>query len=517
MSDSLHKKHGRLSEHAIMGWCAGAFVIVIIYEVLKASQHATLAAPGQHPDIPYTLFWIFDALTAGIVTFALVYVSLSLRRMDENLRDHETAARGILEQLQGTAADVTRLQREIRSVHGDIENVSAGLISKDSILRGLDSENLRKAYSSDSSLQPKFLNGLQKLTLAWGSLIESEFSNAHATVNGTNYGLLCWRVAIQAYLEEEASDIRARTVATNVSLYLKLIESLVDEMLLKTQGTGTAVDLFASASILPVDYFNWCDDKAKRRQSAGIPGISRRFMDDYRSKIKSWMERPNGPTLTRVFLVENLDKPPDEERQLLGGISIPSFEDLRTLAHLKILCDANTGKPRIMTVEQLKTYQDVPQWLHDEPRDSPVYAIAPYFHRTGKVLAADGLKECSLFEVVAGELHSNPGSGTSPNPYARYLEISDEASLEHLKLLPKIPSTRAGDIKSPDFIVIRLKIGTKVHPVVCIAAELDPDFETMALRLITSRDELDEIERFIEYAGTDSTTSGSIGALIQGV
>jgi len=184
MEEPPHKKHGRLSENAILGWCAGAVTVVIIYEVLKANQHATLAAAGQHADVPFTAFWIFDAFTAAIVTFALVYVSLSLRRMDESMRDHEAAAKDILEQLRNTASDVTRLQGELKGVQSelsqikiDIENVSAGLISKDSILRGLESENLRKAYAADSSLQTSFLKGLQKLTTAWGTLIENEFTN----------------------------------------------------------------------------------------------------------------------------------------------------------------------------------------------------------------------------------------------------------------------------------------------------------------------------------------------------
>jgi hypothetical protein len=522
MGTPPQKKHRRLSENAILGWCAGAVAVVIVYEVLKASEHAVLAGPGQSPDVPFTLFWIFDAFTAAIVTFALVYVSLSLRRMDESLHDHEATAEGILERLRDTASDVSRLQGELKGVQselgqikGDIENVSAGLISKDSILQGLESENLRKAYAADSSLQTRFLEGLRKLTTAWGTLIEDEFTNPYAIEGGTNYGLLCWKVAIQVYLEEEASDIKARTVATNIGLYLKLIESLVDEVLRKVQGTSTTVDLFASANILPVEYFNWRDDFAKPDRREGMPGISRSFMDEYRTKIKTWLDRPDGPTLTRVFLVDNLNRSPAEERQLLAGMSIQHFETLRSQAHLRILCESTSGKPKKMSVEQISAYMDVPRWLLEEHRESEAYAIAEHFHKSSKALASAGLKDYSLFEIVAGELHSKPSVAGSPNPHARYLEIAGADSLEYLKLLPKIPSSRAGEIRSPDFLVIRLRTESAVRTIACIAAELDPDYETMSLRLITSERELLGLERFIDYASRDSDASRPIGDLIQ--
>jgi len=519
MEQEAPKKHG-LSERAILGWCAGAVTVVIVYEVFKAFEHASLPGPGQHVDIPFTSFWILDAFTAAIVTFALVYVSLSLRRMDESMRAHEAAAAGILKQLQDTATHVLTLQGELKGLQSelaqtkrDIENVSAGLISKDSILRGLQSENLQKAYAADSSLQPNFLKGLQRLTSAWGTLIENEFANTYAIVDGTNYSLLCWKVAIQAYLEEEALDIKSRTVATNIGLYIKLIESLVDEVLRKVEGTSTTVDIFASANILPVEYFNWRDDSAQTDKHEGIPGISRPFMDDYRAKIKTWLERPNGPTITRVFLVNNLERPGAEERQILGGMSLPRFEKLRRQAHLRVICDAATGRPKKMRVEQIAAFTDVPRWLLDEHRGSEAYAIADYFHTQGKTLASENLSDQPLFDVVAEELHSKPVAAGALNSHARYLALSDAESLQYLKLLPTIPSSRAGEIKSPDFLVIRLKTAATVRTIACIAAELDPDFETMALRLVTSQKELQNLEKFIDYATRDSKTAQPIGTL----
>ena len=504
MADHPQQKHW-FSETKIVSLALGALAVVLTYEILKAREHVVLISSGQSPDVPFTLLWVFDVLTAGIVTFALVYVSLSFRRMDERLRDHEVSSERLLQELQNTASDVTGVHKELNRIKGDIQHVSAGLISKEKVLTALYSETMLK----DSLLHTSFMKGLEKLTSAWSSLIEAEFANPYGIIDDTSYGLLCWRIAIQAYLEEEASDINVRTIATNIRLYIKLIESLVDEVLDKTKNTTWTVDLFASANILPADYYNWPDPTAKSDHHAGL-GISNFFMEGYRTKIRSWIEMPSGPTLTRVFLVNDLDR---EDNALLGGMYIQPLQALRDQAHLKILCDSGTGRPSKMTVEQASTYRYVPPLMLEEKRGSETYAIAERYKNVNS-LAQDQLKEASLFEVLAHELHT-PGAVGTINPHARYLAITKDENLGYLKFLPKIPSSRGIEINSPDFLVIRLKGADTVKAIACIAAELDPDFETMALRLITSERELREIDKFIEYATADSEASMPIASLLK--
>jgi hypothetical protein len=362
---------------------------------------------------------------------------------------------------------------------------------------------MQQAYQATPFLQSNILASLRVQTEAWRDLIQDEFTNRHSVVGSINYGVRCWKVAIPTYLAEEASDIKTHTVATNIGLYLKLIEALVAEVLDSVKGTSTTVHLFASANILPVEYFNWRDDFNKAEKKRGMIGISRPFMDEYRKNIKAWVRLPNA-LMTRVFLVNSLPLTPPQREEAFPRMSIQDFATLQEQGELKILCQATDGQPKKMRVSQIMEYtQDVPQWLLTEQSQKDAYAIAKYFRKSDDELAKANLALRSLIEVVVEELHSRSPQGAPVNEYARYFEISDDERLKHLENLPKIP-TRLGYIKSPDFLAIRLADGGASRTIACIAAQLNPDFETMSLSLITEKVALEGVDKFIGYATRES-------------
>jgi hypothetical protein len=500
MSKEESKQNKALSPTAVLIWASGAVVVVIIADIVKARQFATFTI--EHAEKFYTLSWLLDGLVAGIVTFALAYVALSLRRMERNLERYEEESEGILRRLKDT-------QNHLDKLKYDILNVSKGLAAKGGILQKLDSPILHQALTVESALNSSFIDGLNQLTGAWVTLIEKEFNRS--VTGETNYGLICWRTTIATYLAEEASDIEKSTVATNIGVYLKLIKTLVEEILTKIDGTSSTAELFAATALLPSEYFNWREYGSK----AGEPkvlSVSPPFMDEYRDAIKSWLKKAN-LTLTRVILVNALRTKEVEDHARIANLSLQELSDLETQARYGILCGFESNQPEKLDLNKIEQYEAVvvPSWLKNKDR-AKAYAIARDFRKKAEELKTERLTERKLFQVFEEEFHSRPKDLT--DSHARYLAIRSEEDLRILDCLPKIPNSTERSTEAeteprkepgtqtptPDFLVIQLKKGDgKPKAIACIAALLKPNFETMALKLITDPKDLDPLDKFIDY------------------
>ena len=539
-------------EGLILLFGCAALVIVILYEYMKASHEALIFGHGRSIDWELTRFWFLDFAVAGIVTFALVWVSLWFRRMEKLLDWYEHKLKGtmddelrqyreksestvsafqttkteldakleesrkyyttlfedIVSQFQAAKGDFQKLQREIERSEAKLQQVAESVTAAGGILGALATPIMQAAFEVDKSLQASIIKSLGRLTEAWRDLIETEFKSRPPVAGQVNYGLVAWKATISTYLEEEALDIKERTVATNIDLYLKLIGSLVDEILKQVDPATTSVELFASANILPVEYFNWRDDPTK--SAKGMIGVSRKFMDDYRNRIGEWLSHDPAPKLSRVFLVDDLIGEAQQERRTLERMAIPKMTELRGQGSLKILCDADTKQPKKMRPKEVRELTgEISDWLVTERAESEAYAIADSFAED-KVRARH-LEACNLFEVVIETLHSkleasaasgaavvSSSAGSLPRPYSRYLSISDSDCTSQLDNLPQI-KTREGPLQSPDFLAIRLKTENSSSVIACLAAQLNPDYETMSLSLITQQDQLERVNKFAAF------------------
>jgi hypothetical protein len=506
-NESENWKIGLFSKGKMLFFALSAVAFVLAFEMVKASHHARLMHIGETVDRELTAFWFLDALAAGLVTFALVWVALSFERMDGLLHAQGVRSDALVRQLLAAKTELVQAQDNLSTLKTQMQDSVRGLAAGVSFLETVNSPELRRVLDSDSTLQAGFISSLANLTGAWAQLIKIEFDNDHTRINGTRYGLICWRVAIETYLAEEAMDIAKRTVATNLGVYVKLIENIVNTVLSLVEGSATSVDLFASTNLLPAEFFNWKEYQSAESEHRSRLGTSLLFIDRYRQTIKKWLALKPGPTLTRVVVVQDLSGDAQQKHgPVLDALGIQSFERLDEQARDKILCDANTGEPQRFPVPKLKDFKEVDSTLLEQHSGAEAYAIDRRF-RADKAdkLAAANLSKLRLIDVFAQQLHSSP-----TDKHALYFRINNEECVKHLDHLPTIP-VEGASLKSADFIAIRLKFGDTSKVVACIAAQLKPNLETMALHLITTRAELEDVEKFIDYATTRSDPFSKLG------
>lgn len=485
------------SERNIRVYAFFSLALVLAYDFIKALHHARPVGIGESPDWELTGYLILEGLVGGIVTFALVWIAFSFERMDGLLGVQGSKSELLAQQFELTKQQLSTTQLELAKVQKDMLDVARTIGTAADLQHKLNSPDLLKIMETDPKLRADFMFGLDNLVGAWTLLVKQEFDNEYTNLNGTRYGLLCWAAALNTYLAEEAADISKRTVATNIGVYIKLIENIVDAILLKVKGTGTRVDLFASTNLLPAEFFNWREYEVGDRRK-DVLGTRLSFMDDYRRKINRWLAGKDAPTITRVVLVY---KPPPgagaAQESRIKALGIQRLSQLRDQADSRILCNANDGEPKEFKFSELKDYyEDLEQSIFERHENEKAYAIGSRFS-AGQLTKAH-LSSRNLIEVFTERWHSRPA-----DDHARYLRIGDEESVRHLEFLPKIPIERDA-LSCADFLAIRVKTDKTSNVIACIAAQLKPNLETMALHLITTREELTQLDQFIAYATKES-------------
>jgi hypothetical protein len=229
-------------------------------------------------------------------------------------------------------------------------------------------------------------------------------------------------------------------------------------------------------------------------------------MDGYRQTIKKWLTLESGPTLTRLIVVQNLsDEVKKKERAILDALGLQRFSSLREQNDYCILCDANSGEPYLDFVESLRAFQDLDAALVEQYARYKAYGIGRNFAFAPDKLAAAHLSIRPLMDVFAEQLHSGPTAN-----HALYFAIRNEECVKHLDYLPTIP-LEGQAVKCADFLAIRIKSGAVSKVVACIAAQLKPNLETMALHLITTPGELKNIGIFMDYATDKATSISKLG------
>ncbi len=488
-----------------------AVALVLGFEGVKAIHHSVFVGPGKEIDIWSTAFWGLDLAVAAVVTFVMVKVAFSFDRLEGILEQQGQRAGELSREFDHTRGHIAHLAKELSTTQTQIQDVAHAIGSKGEILRVLSSDEIRGALNKNTYLYKEFLGGFESLTGAWGKLIEEEAKNNDAIWGGENFGLRCWSTAIKTYLEEEAFDIENRTVATNLALYIKLIESLVRMSLETTKELGLEVELFASANLLPAEYYNWKDYRPGLMDQY-LSGSRFDFMDEYRESIAFWLREPR-LKLKRVVLVENLqltDSNLSEQAHVeLSDLSVHSYAELAFQSKSKILCDRTTSEPRAFSIEEIGSYLSVDPGFYNLHKKESAYAIAPAFTVPTSRIESDGLTSVDLFDLFTRELHSKP-----VDENALYLMVNDEVAVTHLDYLPTISVGKKSQriVKCPDFLAIRI-CGEGVDRLIsCIAARSKPNHETMSLRLITAKDELDRIKTFIDFASARALPINSLKA-----
>jgi len=479
----LIKPDGVLSKTLIWILAAIAVAVVLAFEAAKGLHHSVFVGPGKEIDYPATAFWGLDAIVAAIVTFVMVKVAFSFDRLEDILQQQRQRAETLSIKFEQTTVKLDQLRDQM-------QNVARTIVAGGGILKKLNSDELWKVLQANQGLEASYIENLDHLTGVWGDLILAEGRRQSVNIGARNLGLACWGVAIDTYLSEERLDIKNRTLATNIGLYIKLISSLVDKVLEEAKKENLNVDLLATAVLLPVEYYNWKEYKKDEEQYAKLSGTSLEFMDDYRRKMAEWLQNSNGLSLRRILLVKDENKIGDGLRLELNDLAIQSLEDLSKQSKLGILCDLKSGKPQPFRIADIGTFVQLDKGFPELHKEEYAYAIFRDFKNKSEFKAAN-VTECNLFEVFGKQLH------TSPND-CLCLVFNDDSYAPMLNLLPTVYGGSDGtkEIKCPDFLAIR--VNNKI--VACIATRLKPNFDTMTLRLITEDEVLGKIEKFIEFA-----------------
>lgn len=482
-----------------------AVTLVLVYEFFKASHHGVHVSIGHDTDWEGTAFWFFDALVGGIVTFALVWIAFSFEKIEDIMAIHGSRAEELSKRFDSTGEALKQVTEGLSATQGQMQDVAQGIASGGGILKSLNSEDLWNVLKNNSKLEARFLKDLDELTRTWSDLIVSEAKNTHSVVNDKNFGLLSWDVVIDTYLNEEIKDIKHRTMATNIGLYIKLIEALVDRVLTECEGTNLKVELFATAVLLPVEYYNWREYRRNLDDGDNyvrLAGTSLAFMDSYREKMKEWLKHPNKISLKRILLIQ--DVPKDHHKGQfwiqLNDLSLPSITQLRLQSNLDVLCDKKNGsyEPHVFKIKEIEKFIEPEDGLIELHGEEQAYAI-------GLVLKGDaqyrdiGVTKQRLFSVFGAELHS-----ASPAPQVFYLAFNSETDSPVLDNLPTVSGGSDGTkpIKCPDFLAISVNDGVTSRVVACVAARLKPNYDTMSLRLITEEQELIRLKEFMVFASS---------------
>jgi len=383
--------HKVLSKERITLLSLVGVAFVLAFEVVKAIHHSIFIAPMHEIDYWATAFWGLDSVVAAIVTFVMIKVAFSFDRLEGVLEEEGSRARNLSDQFSETqqnieelSAELSRIQIQMQSelvkTQGQIQNVAHAIESKGDMLRIFSADRVRNVLDRNSYLYEDLFGGLNSITRAWAGLIQDEADNSYAFVNGENLGLRCWSTAIETYLQEEALDIGARTVATNLALYIKLIDAVVGTFLECAERWDLKVELFASTNLLPREYYNW---REYTDQSADdlINGVRMEFMDDYRDRIKHWLKTKSRLSLKRVVLVQNLQIPnrevADEIGSRLSELSVRPYQELSMQGRCRVLWDNTKAEIKRCEVKDMIPYADVNNLLIELHKNEETYAIAP--------------------------------------------------------------------------------------------------------------------------------------------
>jgi hypothetical protein len=380
-----------------------------------------------------------------------------------------------------------------------MQALSNQVMNQNKLLETIKIPELKTILDADIQLNNSFTSNLSNLTAAWAKIILSEHADEYLHIGDKRYGLSCWRVALDTYLKEEAEDIAKRTVATNLKLYVTLLINIVNEMQSLTAGSKTSVDLFAFTNLLPAQFFNWKEYGDPHSHDHRF-GTSNAFINRYRHAVKEWIHPNSGLTLTRFIVVEAFNGASEEERRTLNALSIRPFEDLENQSSYSILYKA--GEPYLAEVSKLIEFMKSDCALWKQYPDAKAYGIDRSFHQD-KLIAGD-LSRKLLIDGFSEELHSRPSTD-----HALCLTLSSTECVRQLDHLPTIP-VEGQDLKSADFLAVRLEWEGGSRVIACIVAQLKPNLETMALHLITREDELKDIETFINFAKSKGTPLSSL-------
>lgn len=479
-----------LSKKSIRWWMVGAVAVVLSFEIVKAIHHSIFIGPDKQLDPWSTAFWGLDAIVAAIVTIVMVKVALSFDRLEGVLSQQSQVATNLSQAFVETSIELDELRTKM-------QEVARAVVAGGGILKKLNSEELWTVLSKNTDLEGAFLDNLDQLAGVWSQLITTEGKNQYSLVEDRNFGLLCWAMSIDTYLKEEIDDIKHRTLATNIAVYIKLISRLVDKVLAETAQSTLKVEVLATAVLMPVEYYNWKEYKPDEDNPySRLSGTSTAYMDQYREKIKEWLKGQKRLTLKRILLVADRAKIEEQFQIQLNDLAIPPLDQLRKQSKLSILCRSTDDEPVRFRVDEIGTWVELDKGFPEAHRDEFAYAITRDFQNTSE-FKSSGVREVNLFETFKNQLHSDPH-----NENALCLVFNDDTQSSQLDYLPTVLGGSDGTkkIKCPDFLAIRLSDGVTSRLIACIATRLKPNYDTMTLRLITEETELARIQKFIEFA-----------------
>jgi hypothetical protein len=455
---------------------------IVGFEVIKASHHSIFIGPGRKTlDIWATGFWLLDAMAATIVTFVMIRITIKFEEVHDDLEAMRHAALAL-------ARDLTETNDEVA---GNTERMKAvsGTVASQSRIMEVAYTQLRPVFHDNPKLEDEFYASLAALSSGWAAILVAEAENKYAddVLPETHVALRCWGSAIRCYFAEESRDIERRTVASNLPVYLKLIDTIVEDVREIADKDNRKVELFASANLLPSEYYNWGPE---RRPSA--------YMDDYRDTIEKW--RKAGIPIDRVIVVTDFntnDEALKELRVEADLLGLQSFEKLVIDVRSEIICDRVTRRPKLLSKDDRHRFILGEPIVTTDVDDR--YGIAPSngFHPAIN-WQIELISRRSVGSVFDEDVRSTAGGS------AKCLRLQKPEDATLLQLLPAVVASAKDVRRSVDFMAIRVSDGTATKTIACLAARAKPNDETMLLHFITTSKELAEIDEYIAKAASQA-------------
>jgi hypothetical protein len=459
-------------------------LFVLGFEAVKAAHHSVFVGPHlKLIDPEATAFWTLDMLAAGLVTFVMVRIFLKFEDLHDELDEMSGAAHNLAEHLTATGTIVASNTERLSGVADQVASHSEMLHTM--------YETLRPVFHESPDVAVRFYDSMRDLTTGWAKILLEEDKNTYADdlLPEAHVAVRCWGSAIQCYLGEEATDIKKRTVASNLPVYLELINTVVQDIRKIANERDLRVELFASANLLPSQYYNWGPEERHSK-----------FMDDYRDRLRRW--RTEGVNIRRVIVVDATEDKTDESLEALRAeiapLGLASERALQIDATKSIVCKNDVDNtPKLMPIDEIRrlTLEELPTVSKVDTRQA--YAISASF-RDVDFRARHEVK-LRLFEVFEKEMHSGTGA-------SKCFILNDPGDIDLLQLLPTITGFAGDQQRSVDFMAIRVSDGNAIKSIGCVAARAKPNEETMLLHFITTSLELQAIDQYISRveSGTQS-------------
>ena len=395
-----------------------------------------------------TLRVLLSIMCTGVIGAALE-ISRSLSHLQESM--------ATIEEFTKQVNSLSETQKALSNTQANLLAVSKTIGAENQLLKSIQS--LKGNGKDDIQLQAFVMDQVGMLTKSWIDLL----GNLNLVGKSDRFDRAYWMSILSAYVTSEVKGLDERIIATNIELYLKLLEVLTDS---ENRPASGSLCFFVVNCVLPENWFNLPLSKNVNQSYAP------QWLKDYRDRIHSLTKNIADPnvniTLDRVTLVLS-----DRPEVVSIHSAIKREEDLRKQSSLNITTNGDDGPFDVNRLTLLFGHH-APSYIPSDTSLTVYYIAASPNPTLGT--------SYNLLEKFINELHPKPEEAT--------YKVLDSNMVSHMET-KKLPM---------EFILAGYTADKAAKPewLFAVAAEeLDLERKTVLVKLY-GKDDLDSL---VEWRG----------------